>query len=306
VYVQQPFRVTITVLTATWYTAPLEFDNIQLPNAFLLSFDQTTPGMFDARGRQYAGLQFYFIVFPYQAGAFVFPPLDVIAQTPAEGDSKSQKVHIKTPVQHFTVKPVPASAKNEPWFVAKNVSINEHWSKPLQELKVGDIVERTVTICAGGTLPQFIPPLPKDSPSFASTYMQDAELKDERNDYDANGSLTQSVIYLLEKEGDFVIPAIPVTWWNPNSNKLYSRNAGAGKIHVKANAELGILATLKDSLAMLHAAVTATPVHKRQWIIFGVAWYWVLLIILAGMWLLYRLSRLIITAWTNYKKRRAI
>src|ERR1700754_4321428 len=91
VYVQQPFRVTITVLTATWYTAPLEFDNIQLPNAFVLPFDQTTPGMFDARGKQYAGLQFYFIVFPYQSGTFVFPSIEIVAQTPPEGESKSQK-----------------------------------------------------------------------------------------------------------------------------------------------------------------------------------------------------------------------
>jgi hypothetical protein len=289
VYVQQPFKVTITVLTPTWYTAPLDFDNIQIPSAFILPFDRTMPGMFDINGKKYAGLQFYYIVFPYKAGSFTIPSLDIIAQTPAEGSSESRKVRIKTPAEHFTVKAIPENAGGKNWFVAKNVFVHETWSKPLKNLKVGDIVERTITIDAKGTLPQFIPQLPKDSLAFASTYLQDAELKDERDDYDANGRLTQSVIYLLEKEGDFTIPAVAVQWWNPNNSKLYSKHAFAGNIHVKPNPNLGMLASLKDSLAEKQAATAPAPVSKKLRTIFGIPWYWALLIVVAGIWVLYRL-----------------
>ena len=104
VYVQQPFKVTITVLTATWYTAALSFDNIQVPNAFILAFDRTTPGMFSQGGQQYAGLQFYYIVFPYKEGEFVFPAIDIVAQTPPPGSSQSRNITISTPAQHFSVK----------------------------------------------------------------------------------------------------------------------------------------------------------------------------------------------------------
>src|SRR5579862_3326915 len=62
VYVQQPFRVTITVYTATWYTAPLQFNNLQIPHAFIIPFDQTVPGMFNFNNKPYAALTFYYIV----------------------------------------------------------------------------------------------------------------------------------------------------------------------------------------------------------------------------------------------------
>ncbi|MFT3823722.1 MAG: BatD family protein [Chitinophagaceae bacterium] len=306
VYVQQPFKVTITVLTATWYTAPLDFDNIQIPNAFILSFDQTTPGMFTVGSDQYAGLQFYYIVFPYKAGDFTVPPINIIAETPAKGSSKSEKVTLKTSPHRFTVMPVPANHADKNWFVAKNVTVQERWNKPLQKLKVGDIIERTISVHASGTLPQFIPPLQKDSLGFASTYLRDADLHDERNEYDANGSLTQTVIYLLEKEGDFTIPEVNVTWWNPNTGKLYSRVASAGKVHVAANPNLGIVTTLRDSLNAKAPVAATGKVQKQGYKIAGIAWYWALLIALVVAYLLYLLVLFVIRLVRLYNAKRAL
>jgi hypothetical protein len=304
IYVQQPFKVTITVLTATWYTAPLDFDNIQIPSAFILPFDQTQPGMYPVGDKQYAGLQFYFIVFPYKAGSFTIPSFNIVATTPPEGSSESRKVTIKTAAQHFIVKAVPTNLQDQNWLVAKNVIVSERWSKPLRNLKVGDIVERYITIDAKGTLPQFIPQLQKESLDFASSYLQDAELKDERDEYDANGKLTQSVTYLFEKEGNFEIPAIPVKWWNPNTSKLYSRSAPGVKIHVAANPNLGILTTIKDSLAAKQPIAATAKVDKGPRLIAGIPWYWFILYVLAGIAILYILIRLALNIYHKLREMR--
>ncbi|MDF2191586.1 BatD family protein [Paraflavitalea sp. CAU 1676] len=291
VYVQQPFKVTITVLTPTWYTQPLEFDNIQIPNAFTLPFDQTTPGMFDVDGKQYAGLEFYFIVFPYQAGDFTLPPINIVATTPPEGSSTATQVKIATPARHFTVKPVPAKLKGNDWLVAKNVIISERWNKPLTHLKVGDVLERTVSISAQGTLPQFIPTLPSENLSFASAYLQDAELDDERNEYDANGRLTQSITYLLEKEGDFELPPVTITWWNPLNSRLYKKSAAPATIHVAPNPHLGMMTTLKDSLAATQTKQVAKPAKKGPYTIAGLPWYLFAAYAIGAGLLLYILAR---------------
>ena len=294
VYVQQPFKITITILTATWYTAPLDFDNIQIPNAFILPFDQTAPGMYTVNNKQYAGLQFYFIAFPYKSGKFTVPSINIVATTPPEGSSESRKITIKTSSIQFTVKPVPESIKNDSWFVAKNVSISERWSKPLQHLKVGDVLERTITINAGGTLPQFIPELPDEKLDFASTYPQDADLDDTRNEYDANGRRTQTTIYLLEKEGDFIVPEIKINWWNPNNSKVYSKTASAGKIHVEPNPNLGMLTTIRDSLAGVQTILTKKTPKKEIAKIFGMNWYWFTGLALISILLLYIILRLVL------------
>ncbi len=137
VYVQQPFKVTITVLTATWYTQPLEFDNIQISNAFTLPFDQTTPGMFNVNGKQYAGLEFYFIVFPLPGRRLHLTTDQHSGRTPTEGSSTATKVKIATPARRFIVKPVPDKLKGNDWLVAKNVFISERWNKPLSTPESG-------------------------------------------------------------------------------------------------------------------------------------------------------------------------
>jgi hypothetical protein len=302
VYVQQPFKVTITVLTATWYTAPIEFDNLQVPNAFVLPFDRTFPGMFDHNGKQYAGIQFYFIVFPYRAGKFTLPRITVHATTPAEGSSESRRITIKTPAQHFTVKPVPDNAEGT-WFVAKSVSIHEHWNKSLSNLKVGDVIERTVRIRANGTLPQFIPALTEKKLDFANVYPQDPELKDLRTEYDANGELTQSFIYLLEKEGDFVIPPMAVRWWNPNVRKMQTRSLRQHALHVKANPNLGMVATIKDSLEVAQQVIPATKPKKEPLMIMGMHWYWFAVYALVSLIIFYVLIRLLVKSIRSVRQK---
>ena len=307
VYTQQPFKITFTVLTATWYTAPLEFQDLQIPNAFIIPFSQTTPGMFDVNGKQYAGLQFYYIVFPYKPGNYTIPPIKIAATTPPEGEAISKKITIATKPEKFIVKPMPASYKGD-WFVAKDVVITQHWNKPLRNLKVGDVIERTIVENAKGTLPQFIPDLKPDSLNWASIYPHEASLQDTRDDYDANGVRTQTFTYLLEKEGDFVLPATVVKWWNPYSRKVFQRGTGRIKIHVAANPNLGILATIKDSLTAKQPVTIAEKKPEGPHLIYGIPWYWFTLYALATLLIVYVIVKMIIriyrslhTSYVHYK-----
>ncbi len=308
VYVQQPFRATITVYTSTWFTAPLEFGNLQIPNAFIIPFERTVPGVFHINGKQYAGIQFYYIVFPYKVGKFNVPPLEITAHTPPEGSATSRKVVLHTDIQAFTVRDVPAKMKeNGDWLVAKDVSLQQTWSKPLKNIKVGDVVKRTITINAKGTLPQFIPNLSaQEKVDWASIYPQEAELKDTRNESDANGRSTQTTTYLFEQEGEFVLPALRVAWWNPYTNQQHVKIIDTIKVHIAANPNLGILKTLKDSLQATQRTAPQQAGKKSPLMILGMHWYTFAAMALASIAMLYFLIRLSIYlthAWLRKRKK---
>jgi len=294
VYTQQPFKVTINVLTATWYTAPLEFDNFQIPNAFIMPFDKTVPGMFTINGKQYAGLTFYYIVFPYKEGHYTLPSINIVATTPPVGGYKAQRVNVKMQALSYIVKPVPKNFSSDSWFVAKDVSIEQKWSRSLSKLKVGDVITRTIILNAKGTLPQFIPELKMDSLSWSSVYPQPATLTDTRDEYDANGQRVQSVTYLLEQEGDFTFPPASVEWFNPINSRVYKRNTPLVKIHVAANPNLGILKTAKDSLKATMPVKTSINIRKGPYLIYGAPWYYFALYSVVALCLLYFIIRLII------------
>ncbi len=305
VYVQQPFRITVRVLTKTWYTAPLDFDNIQIPNSFILPFDRTFSSMFTVGNVQYAGLEFYYIVFPYKAGTFTIPPIHIVATTPPEGSSESRKVTLTTAPQKIIVKDVPPSLKKESWFVAKDVSISESWNKPMNNIKVGDVITRTITINAKGTLPQFIPEIAKEKPAWASIYPDEAELDDTRDENDANGRRIESITYLLEKAGKYQVPQIKVTWWNPNNSRIYSKITAPLSINIKENPNLGILTTLKDSLQAQQKNQPQNKAEKKTFLVLGIPWYWFTLYALTAISILYILIRLTIrmVKWLLLKRR---
>jgi hypothetical protein len=306
VYAQQPFKVTITVLTATWYTAPLEFDNLQIPNAFIMPFDKTEPGIFTINRDKYAGLTFYYIVFPYKEGHYTLPPINIVATTPPVGDYKAIKVNVKMQPLSYIVKPVPKNFSGDSWFVAKDVSIYQRWNKSLNKLKVGDVITRTVILNARGTLPQFIPELKADSLDWCGIYPQPATLTDTRDEYDANGRRVQSTTYLLEKEGDFTFPASVIEWFNPINSRVYKRSTPLVKIHVAPNPNLGILKTAKDSLKATLPVKASIKVKKGPYLIYGIAWYYFALYSLAVICLLWFIIRLIIKVIKDLIQRRQV
>lgn len=250
VYPEQPIKVSIAVHTATWFTNPLDFDNIQIANSFVIPFKRTLSSMKEIRGKKYATLEFYYIVYPYQSGSYEIPPINIIAETPAVGDYKGQQVTLTTKRKNFTVKPEPKDFEGDRWFVAKNVTIKEKWDRSLDNLKVGDVIERTVTIRAQGTLPNFIPELQFEDPDFGSVYPKNADLVDRRDDKDSNGTRIEKVVYLLEKEGEFRLSPIRIDWYNPYSGRSLYRELAAVNLQIADNPDLGIVKTLKDSLSM--------------------------------------------------------
>ncbi len=306
VFVQQPFHVTLTVYTTTWFTAPPEFGNLQIPNAFIVPFDQSQPGMFTRGGKQYPGVQFYYIVFPYSAGSYTVPPVEVTVESPPEGSTAGQKQTLRTAPQPFTVNDVPASLKKQgAWFVARNVVVHEQWDPALEAPKVGDVIRRTLTIDAQGTLPQFIPNLTgKEKVEWAGTYPQEPVLTDTRGGGDANGRSVQTVTYLLEKAGSFTLPGVQLSYWNPYTARIESRSVEARHIQVADNPDLGILTTLKDSLSATVSPAVAAAQPRESFTILGMAWYVFAAVAMASAGVLWLLVRSVVRLRRAWRLRR--
>ncbi len=309
VYTGQPFRVTITVWTRTWFTAPLQFGNMQIPGSFMVPFDDPQPGMFAIGKTQYPGIQFYYIVIPYQTGEFTVPPLEITAQSPPEGSSTGRKVVIHTGEHKFTVRDVPSGLKGSAaWLVAKHVTLTERWSPAPENLKTGDVLKRTLTITASGTLPQFIPDLsPQEKVDWASTYPDPAVLHDTKEGGDVEGRSVQTITYLLEKAGEFTLPAIELSYWNPVTARAGRATVKAREFTVAENPDLGILTTLRDSLDAANKPVANPDARKKPVTIFGLRpWQAAGLVattVVAG-WLLFLSGRFVIrkirAAWRRY------
>lgn len=265
VYPQQPIKASITIYTETWFTKPLDIESIQVPNAFVLPFKRTLSSMREVNGKKYASLEFFYLIYPYRAGNYAFPEIIVGVETPPVGDYKGVSVNVKTQSLSFQVKDKPREFSEEEWFVARDVEIIEKWNKPLNSLRVGDVVERRITLIAKGTLPNFIPDITIEDEEFAAIYKQSPQLEDQRTSQAANGMKTESFLYLLSEEGEFMLPEVRVTWWNPYASRAYFKAIPAQEITIKENPDLGMLTTLKDSLNQVAGVEMGDAPSELSW-----------------------------------------
>jgi len=298
--VRQPYKLTITVYSSTWFAKPLKFANLKIDNAFIIPFTRTVSSMNYINKKKYATLSFYYLVFPYNTGTLEIPELEISTSIPPEGESKGQPTIIKTNIQKIKVNEVPSSKNENVWMVAKNVSVNESWDKPLENLKVGDVIERKITISVEGTLPSFIQPLEIKKPKSASIYPKEPVLQDKRNNEDVNGLRIEKYAYLFEEEGTIILPEENILWWNPYTKRVYKRVIPERKIVIAANPDLDLMTSLRDSLQAI-----ATPVDTEISEEKSVPWIRII-VILISLFIIYIAVKFVISFSKKLKVKQIV
>jgi len=246
-YIGEPVQLKVSVFTTTWFTSGVDVGNIQIDGALTVYFRSVSTNR-EFGGKKYSGVDFFYNIFPTNEGVITVPSLSINVESPKEGDYKGTKRIIKTKSKTINVKGVPLGYDPNNWLVATSLNINEKWSSSIKDVKVGDVIQRSITRTAGGTLSEFIPETQWDSINGISIYPQRAIVNTHKSKTAVSSSRTETVNYLFEKEGQIIIPSIEYSYWNSNSKKFYHKQIDSVIINVKPNADLAMLASIKKSL----------------------------------------------------------
>lgn len=269
VIVGQPFYVKIIVYTPTWFTKAPDFGEYQVRNTFTLRTQRPLGNTETIDGKRFTTLSYEYVVFPLKAGKLDLPPLSVDFESPLEGDYKGKPFHVTTKGASIEILPIPNNDHNYSLFVANNISVSESWSNKFIDLKVGDVLERTIRISTNGTLANMIPPIAFDSLTWASTYSGKPSLSQTLDGKSLSSERMDKQTYLLEKEGTYEIPEIQIHYYNLNNRKWMSKTIASREIIVADNPDLYVLKTLQDSLAMGEKSYSDTK--SKTTLIFGLS-----------------------------------
>ncbi|QLE00188.1 BatD family protein [Galbibacter sp. BG1] len=249
VFVGEPIQVSVTVYTSTWFTTGLDLGNIKVEGAFTVYFRPVSKS-FVQNGQNYSGVELIYHVFPFSDDDIEFPALDIEVETPPPGGYKGVKRTVKSKPVAITVKPIPKTFQSSEWLVATNLTVSENWSVNTSEVKVGDVLQRTITRNAAWTVAELIPPTVWDSLPNVSMYPGRSTVDNNKSKTAISAQRTETLRYLFEKEGEVELPEKVYTWFNPYSKKLYKRTLKARTIKVKPNPDLGMLESVRDSLRL--------------------------------------------------------
>lgn len=281
VMVGEPMVLTVTVYTSTWFTQPPVFSEIQVKGALMVRLASRGGARSVTIGRQsYPSIQQQYVVYPSLIGTNTLPAVKVEVETPPEGGYKGVRRTIYSKERTFEVTAPPDGIDTANWMTAYDLRLTDSWDKPLEGLKAGDIIERRVRIEASGTLSAAIAPPQIQEVAFGTIYPQTAQLTNRQNNASFSGTRTDIMRYLLEKEGNFEIPDLEVSYFSLRDKKLITKTIEARSISVAPNPDLAFILSqqelLQQELAKEQEAITEVT---EAWSYLGLnAWQWSLIV----------------------------
>ena len=270
VYVGEPVAITVSVYTPTWFTQGVDIGNLTVNGAFTVYFRSVSTSR-KINGQTYAGIQFIYNVFPFEEQDIVIPALNFEVESPNVGDYKGIRRKVQSKEKVIKIKPTPPDIDRDQWFVTGGMTVRENWNGNPNTVKVGDVLERTITRNTRNTVAELIPPIIWDSIPSVSSYPIRPNVNTNKTRTDISAIRTDGVKYLFEEEGDIILPDMEFSWWNPYQKKYLKRTIKGRTISVKPNPDLGILRTIKDSLEVKQALINTEEDEKEAKTYFGLS-----------------------------------
>ncbi|MGH1372395.1 MAG: hypothetical protein ACRBBW_10190 [Cellvibrionaceae bacterium] len=222
-------RVTLAVdvLTSRWFSKAPRFSHLAVRDAINLKAETFATNYSERIGSEnYAVQRREYTIFPQRAGQYVIDGVEVIVWVTTGPGKPLEKRTLRSKPLLMMVKALPpvesaessgdeaAESKRVASLVASDVIIDQRFSSTLDELSVGDLVERRIEIRATGTLGMLIPPLVWPEVSGVKQTSLSSSVDDKTNRGAFEGVRVETRQYTLLDEGGLILPPISMWWWD--------------------------------------------------------------------------------------------
>lgn len=289
VTVGQPVTMTVDLLVPTWLTGGPRYPEIEVADAVVIFIERGGYNLSERiDGETWSGLHREYLIYALRPGPFEISGEELVVRYAVDG-RPSPPISIPVPAVGFTAT-VPEAAADLDYFVsASRFDLSSSWERPVEGLKVGQSLTRTVEMKAADSFSMMLPPLAFESLEGVAVYPEAPRLSDTGG---ARGAARESrreekVTYLFQEPGEYILPAIEISWWDTEDGRLRRSSLPAVELEIAPNPGLEVEIPLTPEEA--EEEVT-TDGSDRGWDALR-TWILPLLAILALLWLGWRWRR---------------
>lgn len=260
VYVQGQVILTLRVQQSVNLEGR-SISELKLDNAFVKPLEQhsfqRTIG-----GRQWLVDELRYAIFPEQSGT-----LEIPAQTFSGRVNQRQRsffdlggggrlLRRSTAALSINVLPKPDSFSADTWLPARGLTLQETWSTPPEQLRVGESATRTIRIQGEGLQGAQLPPIlfaPMDGMKY---YPDQPQISEQETPGGLLGIRQDSAAVVPTRAGTHLIPQIRIPWWDTKTKQLRYAQLPAREITV---AEAAPSDPPADAIPLPSPAIDTTP-----------------------------------------------
>lgn len=238
VYVQGQVILTLRVQQAI-NLEDRSITELKLDNAFVRPLEQNSFQR-TMDGRPWLVHEVRYAIFPEQSGT-----LEIPAQTFSGRESVPRRslfdlggggrqMRRSTEPLRIEVLPRPGGYPDSTWLPARSVTLEESWSTPPEQLRVGESATRTVIIRGEGLQGAQLPPVLYPATEGLKYYPDQPVISDGETATGLLGTRQDSVAVVPTRAGQWQIPELRISWWDTGKNELRHAVLPARQLEVAA------------------------------------------------------------------------
>ncbi|CAM3741090.1 BatD family protein [Rahnella victoriana] len=244
----QPLRVAVTFWTDTWFNPPPQWPAFVIENGSLLT--TPLPNQLLSRhkdGTSWSGIRLERQVMAWDQGVLRLPETEVTLTSPGQPPVTVPLPALEKPVNwpQDTRQPdrfLPAS------HLTLSQKITQFHAADDQQLHAGDVIERAVTVQAGGIVANQIPRLLYAIPGTETQGLPAENQLLTRGRGDVEGAQrTERLRYLPSQAGTVTLPPVQLRWWDTGHQQWQLADLPGASFQVAAARGAGSEAALRGT-----------------------------------------------------------
>jgi BatD DUF11 like domain len=227
---------------------------LQLDNAFVRPLEQKSFQR-TMNGRPWLVHEVRYAIFPEQSGT-----LEIPAQTFSGRESAPRRsffdlggggrsLRRTTQPLQINVLPRPATFPDATWLPARELTLEENWSTPPEQLRAGESATRTIRIQAEGLQGAQLPPVLFPATDGLKYYPDQPVINDTESPTGLVGSRVDSAALVPTRAGSWQIPELRIPWWDTQAGEVRYAVLPGREITVAAADPATNMTTLAPSTA---------------------------------------------------------
>tara|TARA_R110000850_G_scaffold106369_9_gene217716 strand:- start:1302 stop:2537 length:1236 start_codon:yes stop_codon:yes gene_type:complete len=213
--------LNITLRAPSPFTGTAFFNLPRIPKTAFIKQGSPIVGSETIAGIEYYTQLHSFLIFTQQTGSVEIPSFQVRFEYRKLGAKAPSSVEGMSETVDFESKRPPGTGADSLVVTANSMTVNQTWSTdPDTLIPAGGILTRTIKRQATGTTAMLLSPFEIPEMAGVRIYSTEPRVVDKSERGESSAERVDTIKYQFERGGDFEIPELNFTWWNPDSSEV--------------------------------------------------------------------------------------
>ncbi|MEP4486059.1 MAG: BatD family protein [Halioglobus sp.] len=263
IIVGQKLALEITIATDRWFKGGTRIRLPEVAGLVILQTEQFASNASEQRkGESWVVQRWSIDVYPRREGSFVIPNIDLEISVAGEG-TETIAGTTQTESLRFSAAIPPGLTADDKWVAAPAFAVDQRFNRDLTTLNVGDALEQTIILSADDVMAMMLPDYAAPVLEGLKAYPLPPQLNNSSNRGQTTAERVETVSYIAQAPGDFILPARDFHWWNTRTNELTLVSllptkvsvAGVAASSKRSGINLPLLATISGIMILLAGTI---------------------------------------------------